>query len=290
MKIDISPFAVADGEKISLAERPTRVDPFYASKSDYEDALQRHSDSLGALQERLYVAGSHALLLVLQGMDSSGKDGAVKHVMTGVNPQGCKIVSFKAPTTLETRHDFLWRCSRQLPERGLIGVFNRSYYEAVLVERVHPKLLEAEGLTVDADKLDKLWERRFRAIREFERNLIGENIAVVKIFLHISKDEQKKRLMARVDDPQKAWKAAFSDVTERQHWRDYQRAYEAALSATSAEIAPWLVVPADDKRNARLIVSQIVIEALQKLPLQLPPLDEARKKELELIRKALEAE
>lgn len=290
MKIDIGSLLVEEDKKLSLADRPTRLDPLYSSKTEYAEALARHAEQLGALQEKLYVSGTHALLVVLQGMDSSGKDGAIKHVMSGVNPQGCRIASFKAPTSLEAHHDFLWRCSSQLPERGVIGVFNRSYYEAVLVERVHPKLLETEGLYVAPDKLDKVWEGRFRAIRDYERHLVAGNTAVVKIFLHISKDEQLKRLIARIDDPSKAWKASFSDATERQRWKEYQRAYEAALAATSTGHAPWRIVPADDKRNARLFVSQIVIDALQRLPLKPPPLDEARKKELELIRKALETD
>jgi len=290
MKIDIGPLLVKEDEKVSLGARPTRIDPVYVSKVDYEDALARQAEDLGALQEKLFVSGSHALLVVLQGMDSSGKDGAIKHVMSGVNPQGCRVSSFKAPTQLEAHHDFLWRCSRELPERGVIAVFNRSYYESVLIERVHPKLLESEGLYVTPDKLDKVWEERLRAIREWERHLIAGGTAIVKIFLHISKDEQLKRLLARIDDPGKAWKASFSDATERQRWKEYQRAYEAALGATSASSAPWRIVPADDKRTARLLVSQIVIDALQRLPLKPPPLDEARKKELELIRKALESE
>jgi len=290
MKIEIGPLLVREDEKLSLGARPTRVEPLYASKADYEEALERQAEELGVLQEKLYVSGTHALLVVLQGMDSSGKDGAIKHVMSGVNPQGCRVASFKAPTQLEAHHDFLWRCSRELPERGVVAVFNRSYYEAVLVERVHPKLLESEGLYVAPDKLDKVWEGRLRAIRDWERHLVASGTAIVKIFLHISKDEQLKRLLARIDDPEKAWKASFSDAAERQHWKEYQRAYESALGATSTSSAPWRVVPADDKRTARLFVSQIVIDALQRLPLTPPPLDEARKKELELIRKALASE
>jgi PPK2 family polyphosphate:nucleotide phosphotransferase len=209
-------------------------------------------------------------------------------MMTGVNPQGCKIASFKTPTPLEARHDFLWRAVLELPERGMIGVFNRSYYEAVLIERVHPEFLANENVYVAPDKLDKFWDDRLRAIRHFERHLSDSGTTLVKIFLHISKDEQRRRLLERIEDPAKAWKASTNDIHERKYWKDYRHAYEATLSETSASYAPWRIVPADDKRNARLFVSQIVIEELERMPLDPPALSPARKKELEEIRAALQ--
>ena len=290
MKIDVGPLEVEEDEKVSLADRPTDGRALYDSKAEYEDTLADHAERLAALQERLYVAGTHALLIVLQGMDSAGKDGAIKHVMSGVNPQGVKVVAFKTPTPLEARHDFLWRASRELPERGEIAVFNRSYYEAVLIERVHPQFLQSEGVVVAPERLEKLWDQRMRSIRDFEKHLTANGTEIVKVFLHISKDEQRKRLLARVDDPEKAWKASANDAHERKFWKDYRRVYEAMLGATSVKRAPWHVAPADDKKNARLYVSQLVIEALERLPLDPPPLTAARKKEIEEIRAALMAE
>ena len=289
MKIDIKSLRVAKDEKVSLAKRPTRVDPVYASKGEYEERIASHAAELRDLHERLYASGRHALLIVLQGMDTAGKDGAIKHMMTGVNPQGCKVVGFKTPTPEEARHDFLWRAERELPERGAIGVFNRSYYEAVLIERVHPELLATEGLSPRASDLDALWKERLRSIRAFERHLSANATRVVKIFLHISREEQRRRLLERLDEPEKTWKASRADVEERKFWREYQRAYELALGGTSVKTAPWHIVPADDKKNARLFVSRIVIEALAALPLTPPPPSAARKAELKEIRAALEA-
>lgn len=288
MKIDVESLRVGENEKLSLAERPTSVEPLYASKHEYSKGVADHVRELEALHERLYASGRHALLIVLQGMDTAGKDGAIRYMMTGVNPQGCKVVSFKTPTPEEARHDFLWRAQRELPERGAIGVFNRSYYEAVLIERVHPTLLLTEGLVVPAGDREAFWETRMRSIRDFERHLDANGTRVVKIFLHISRDEQRHRLLRRLDDPEKVWKASRADVKEREFWRDYQHAYETALGATSTAKAPWHVVPADDKKNARLFVSRIVIEALSALSLKPPPLDAARKAELKDIRAALE--
>jgi PPK2 family polyphosphate:nucleotide phosphotransferase len=288
MKIEIRPFEVKEKEDVSLAKRPTRVDPLYESKADYAKALEKHAEELAALHDRLYAASRSALLIVLQGMDSAGKDGAIKHVMTGVNPQGCKVVSFKTPTPLESRHDFLWREWIELPERGSIAVFNRSYYEAVLIERVHPEFLASEGAAVAPHDVDALFDERMRSIRHFERHLTLNGTTIVKIFLHISKDEQRQRLLARVEDPAKAWKATPNDVKERKFWKDYQHAYEAALGATSAPHAPWHVVPADDKKNARLLVSEIIMAALRRLPLDLPPITPERERELKEIRAALE--
>ena len=287
MKIEVETLKVAAGEKLALADRPTTVAPLYDGKSIYEAALEDHAKQLQRRHERLYANGRHAFLVVLQGMDTAGKDGAIKHTLSGVNPQGCRVASFKAPTPTELRHDFLWRHQPELPERGAMAIFNRSYYEAVLVERVHPKLLANEGIDPPKD-LDAFFGDRLRAIREFEQHLVESETKIVKIFLHISKDEQKRRLLARLDDEEKNWKASMSDVEERGYWNDYVRAYEEMLPATSVKSAPWFIVPADDKKNARLFVSRILIEAMDALPIEIPKPDAARKKELKEIRQKLE--
>ncbi len=287
MKIDVGPYRVAEGEPADLAKRPTKVEPLYDSKEDYAASLAKHVEKLGKLQEHLYRSGRFALLVVLQGMDTAGKDGAIAHVMSGVNPQGCKVVSFKTPTATEAAHDFLWRESRELPERGLIGVFNRSYYEPVLVTRVHPELLRQEGVFETEGGHKALWAERLHSIRAFERHLHANGTRFVKIYLHLSKEEQLRRLLQRLDDPDKTWKASRADAEERGYWGDYMRAYEHALTKTSVAAAPWHVVPADDKPNARLIVSQIVIDALDALALTPPPIDAARRRELKAIRAKL---
>jgi PPK2 family polyphosphate:nucleotide phosphotransferase len=286
VKIDTEALKVAEGETLKLEDRPTLVAPLYESKKAYAEALEDHGAELQQRHERLYANARHAVLVVIQGMDTAGKDGAIKHVLRGVNPQGCRVASFKAPTPTELRHDFLWRCQPDLPEHGSMAIYNRSYYEAVLIERVHPKLLQAEG--IDAPKhLDEFFDLRLRAIRDFERHLTESGTKVVKIFLHISKDEQQRRLLARIDDPEKNWKASMGDVEERGYWKDYQRVYEETLPATSVRDAPWHIVPADDKKNARLYVSRIFIDALDELPISAPPLDAARKKELKHIKAML---
>jgi PPK2 family polyphosphate:nucleotide phosphotransferase len=287
MKIDVDAFRLAEGERVSLAKRATRVDPVYRSKEDYAEILAKHVADLSRLQEHLFRSTRFALLIVLQGMDTAGKDGAIAHVMSGVNPQGCKVVAFKQPTPTEAAHDFLWREARELPERGVIGVFNRSYYEPVLVTRVHPELLREEGVFHVHGDLDALWAERLHSIRAFERHLHANGTRFVKIYLHLSKDEQLKRLLLRLDTPDKTWKASRADAEERKYWKDYIAAYEQALAATSVDTAPWHIVPADDKLNARLIVSQIVIDALDGLKLAPPPIDAARRRELQAIRELL---
>ncbi len=287
MKIDVASLVVEDGEKLRLEDRPTALAPLYQSKQAYETALVERSGKIASRHERMFAGGRHSLLIVLQGMDTAGKDGTIRHVMNAVNPQGCHVASFRQPTPLEKAHDFLWRVQPHLPERGAISVFNRSHYEAVLVERVHPKLLAAEG-EEPPKHLDAFFEKRLRAIREFERHLVESGTVIVKIFLHISKGEQKKRLLQRLDDEEKNWKATMADVDERGNWKDYQRAYDDALAGTSARHAPWYVVPADDKKNARLYVSQILLAAFDALPLQPPKADAARRRELKEIRDKLE--
>ncbi len=287
MKINTGEFRVRPGEKVKLAARPTRVKDWYQSKSGYRDLLAEHIAELQDLQDRLYASNGYSVLFILQAMDAAGKDGVIKHVMSGLNPQGCQVFSFKHPSAEELDHDFLWRAVRALPERGRIGIFNRSYYEEVLIVRVHPAILRAQNLPdLPADETET-WQGRFRSINDFEAHLHRSGTRVVKFFLHISKDEQKKRFLARIDDPAKNWKFVRSDLEERACWDDYQRAYEACLSATSTSLSPWYVVPADDKKNARLAVSRIVLDTLAGLGLAYPVLDAKATRELAGMRKLL---
>ncbi len=284
MKIETKEYLVREGKKVKLADWPTRAKSICGTKDEYKQTLEQHVKQLSEMQELLYGANQYALLLVFQGMDAAGKDGAIRHVMSGVNPQGCEVTSFKQPSAEELEHDFLWRSAERLPGRGRIGIFNRSYYEEVLVLRVHPELLANEGLRDSQD----LWEERYRSIVGMEKHLYRNNTRIVKIFLHLSKEEQKKRFLARIDDPTKNWKFSTADIHERKYWKDYQRAFEECLEATSTAHAPWYAVPADDKDNARLIVSEIVVDALHGLKMSYPKTTAARKKELLAIRKELE--
>jgi PPK2 family polyphosphate:nucleotide phosphotransferase len=284
MKIDPGRFRVAPDRAVSLKKWPTRVKPAYASKADYQKALERHVADLSSLQGKLYADDRYALLLVFQAMDAAGKDGVIKHVMSGVNPQGCQVVSFKHPSAAELEHDFLWRTTRELPERGRIGIFNRSYYEEVLIVRVHPEILEGERLPPGGDRGEALWERRYQSINGLERHLHRNGTRIAKFFLHLSKEEQRRRFLARIDDPEKNWKFSRADLRERAYWKQYRKAYEACLGATSTRHAPWYIVPADDKLNARLIVSQIVLETLRGLELDYPRADAKRRRELRAIR------
>ena len=290
MKVETKRFRVGEGEKLDLAKRPTRVDPVYDSKSEYKNILEKHVGDLSDLQEVLYADDGYALLLIFQAMDAAGKDGAIRHVMSGVNPQGCEVYSFKTPSAGEQQHDFLWRTTRCLPERGRIGIFNRSYYEEVLVVRVHPEYLVGEGLAAADLGKKSLWRDRYRSIVDFERHLHANRTRIVKFFLHLSKEEQRQRFLARIDEPDKNWKFSLADIQERKHWDAYQEAYADALAATSTEDAPWYVVPADDKENARLIVSQVIVDTLRDLNLSYPATSDERREELLGIRKQLEAE
>jgi len=290
MKIDASPFIVPEGKTLRLKHRPTRVEPFYNSEKQYAEVLAQHVADLEKMQQRLYAADSHAVLLIFQAMDAAGKDGVIRHVMSGVNPQGCQVYSFKHPSAEELQHDFLWRCTRDLPARGQIGIFNRSYYEEVLIVRVHPEILHAEGVAGATRNLKKRWHQRYRSINHLERHLDASGTKIVKFFLHLSKEEQRERFLARIEEPDKNWKFSTADIKERQFWDDYMTAYEDCLEATSTEHAPWYVVPADDKRNARLIVSQAIVDTLTHLKLRYPKTDAARREELESIREALSSE
>jgi PPK2 family polyphosphate:nucleotide phosphotransferase len=286
--IDVAPYRVKPGKKVNLAKWPTRVAPLYASKKDYKAGLEAGAREMAKLQEQLYAHNRYALLLIFQAMDSAGKDGAIRHVMSGVNPQGCQVYSFKHPSAEELDHDFLWRTHRALPERGRIGIFNRSYYEEVLIVRVQPEILAAQSLPEASLGKRELWAGRYRSIVESEEHLHRNGTRIVKFFLHLSREEQRKRLLARIDDPRKNWKFAGADLEQRASWDKYMRAYEACLSATSTREAPWYAVPADDKWNARLIISQIVVDTLRGLDLQPPRATAARRAELRAFRERLE--
>jgi len=287
MKLKADHFRVRESDKVNLADLPTRVEPFYASTQDYHDLLGQHVGRLNALQQLLYASNRYSVLLIFQAMDAAGKDGAIKHVMSGVNPQGCQVFSYKHPSATELQHDFLWRTTRDLPERGRIGIFNRSYYEEVLIVRVHPELLRGEGLPHEGPGDHSIWRDRFRSITDLERHLHANGTHVIKIFLHLSKDEQRRRFLQRIDEPQKNWKFSLDDVKERAFWDRYMQAYEACLNETSTKHAPWYAVPADDKQNARLIVSQILVDTLESLNMSFPKLTDDRANELLEIRKHL---
>jgi PPK2 family polyphosphate:nucleotide phosphotransferase len=284
----IKRYRVKQGQKMDLARWSTDVARLYDSEEDAVDQLARQVARTSELQDVLYASDRHALLLVFQAMDAAGKDGAIKHVLSGVNPQGCQVSSFKQPSTEELDHDFLWRTALRLPERGRIGIFNRSYYEEVLVVRVHPEYLAAQRLPdYDADS-SEFWEQRLRSIRDHEAHLHRNGTVVVKFFLHVSKEEQRQRFLDRIDHPDKNWKFSLGDVEERKHWEEYMHAYGQALSATSTRDSPWYVVPADDKKNARLIISSIVNQTLESLDLAYPKLDRRRVAELKAARRLLD--
>ena len=244
---------------------------------------------MSKLQQLHYASGHYALLLIFQGMDAAGKDGAVSHIMSGVNPEGCEVFSFKQPSAEELKHDFLWRTNCRLPERGRIGIFNRSYYEEVLVVRAHPELLHLQGLPETLIDEKSIWDDRYRSIVDAEKHLYLNGTVIVKIFLHLSKNEQRKRFLERIEEPEKNWKFSLADIHERKFWPQYMKAYEACLAGTSTHHAPWYVVPADDKENARLIISRIVLDRLKALSMAYPKMSTARRKELLLIRKGLKA-
>ncbi|MBC7705915.1 MAG: polyphosphate kinase 2 family protein [Rhodoferax sp.] len=292
MKINSAAFRVRQGETVDLVSRSTTMAALCKSDKHYASRLQRHVARLSACQQLFYAANREAVLLIFQAMDAAGKDGAIQHVMSGVNPQGCQVFSFKHPSEAELQHDFLWRTTRDLPERGRIGIFNRSYYEEVLIVRVHRDLLRSEGLPdwpggVKGDHTD-IWQGRYRSIVDLERHLHSNGTRIIKFFLHLSKEEQRKRFIERIDDPTKNWKFSAADVQERKFWPSYMSAYEQCLSATSTGDSPWYVVPADDKNNTRLIVSQIVLETFEAMNLDYPKANVARLRELKAIRAELE--
>jgi PPK2 family polyphosphate:nucleotide phosphotransferase len=285
--IDPGDFRVSAGATVDLALWPTLVQPVYKSKKKYHKSLKKQVKGLIELQRLHFASDRYAVLLILQAMDAAGKDGAIRHVMSGVNPQGCQVFSFKHPSATEIDHDFLWRTTQCLPERGRIGIFNRSYYEEVLIVRVHPAILQGERLPEPLLEHDDLWKGRYQSIVDFERHLYRNGTRIIKVFLHLSKDEQCKRFLDRIDDPDKNWKVSPDDLKERAFWAQYQLAYEQCLSATSTSEAPWHVVPADDKKNARLIVSEIILDTFRSLDMSYPKTGLAREHELQEIRDQL---
>ena len=289
MRTPINPddFHVPEGDAVKLKKWPTRVKPVYKSKEHYRTMLADHVAWLSERQQLLYADGRYAVLLIFQAMDAAGKDSVIKHVMSGANPQGCQVFSYKHPSATELRHDFLWRTTSDLPERGRIGIFNRSYYEEVLIVRVHPEILAGENLPPADGDSGSIWKARYRSIVDLEHHLHTNGTRIIKFFLHISKDEQRRRFMARIDEPDKNWKFSLADVAERKFWKHYMKAYEKCLSATSTRFAPWYIVPADDKENARLVVSQIVLDLLDGLPVAYPRTAAQRRKELQAIRAQL---
>jgi PPK2 family polyphosphate:nucleotide phosphotransferase len=287
MKINSKDFRVRESHKVDLRKWPTNVEPVYKSKEHYHKLLADHVAQLSSLQQLLYASNRYAALLIFQAMDAAGKDGAIRHVMSGVNPQGCQVFSFKHPSAAELQHDFLWRTTRNLPERGRIGIFNRSYYEEVLIARVHPEILRGEGIP-DAPRSGKaIWRDRYRSIVDLERHLFGNGTRIIKFYLHLSKEEQRKRFLRRIDEPEKNWKFSVADVEERKFWKRYMKTYEECLSSTSSRNSPWYVVPADDKENARLIVSQIVLDTFEGLEMTYPKTNAKRRRELQSIRERL---
>jgi PPK2 family polyphosphate:nucleotide phosphotransferase len=287
MKIHTKDFRVCEGDEVDLKKWPTKVDPVYKSKEQYQELLDDHVARLSEFQQLLYASDRYAVLLIFQAMDAAGKDGAIRHVMSGVNPQGCQVFSFKHPSAEEAQHDFLWRTTRDLPERGRIGIFNRSYYEEVLIVRVHPEILKSEGLPDAPSDSATVWRNRYRSITDLERHLHANGTRIIKFFLHLSKEEQRKRFLSRIDEPAKNWKFSLADVEERKFWKRYMKAFEECLGATSTADAPWNVVPADDKESARLIVSQIILDTFERLNLSYPKTTAERRRELLAIRKRL---
>jgi len=287
MKIKSRYFQVQEGDKVNLKKWPTRVKPLYKSKEQYQKLLEDQVSELSALQQLHYASNRYAVLLIFQAMDAAGKDGAIKHVMSGINPQGCQVFSFKHPSATELEHDFLWRTTQSLPERGRIGIFNRSYYEEVLIVRVHPEILRSQGIPDGLLNEKTIWKERYRSIVDLENHLHRNGTRIIKFFLHLSKEEQRKRFIDRIDEPDKNWKFSQADLVERGFWDEYMQAYEACLSATSTQRAPWYVVPADDKENARLIIARIVVDTFRSLRMQYPKTDAKHRQELLSIRQQL---
>jgi PPK2 family polyphosphate:nucleotide phosphotransferase len=287
MKIYSKDFRVRHGDKVKLKKWPTLIEPFCKTKKEYQKLLEKHVEELSSLQQLHYASDRYALLLIFQAMDAAGKDGSIRHVMSGVNPEGCEVFSFKQPSAEELKHDFLWRTTCRLPERGRIGIFNRSYYEEVLVVRVHPEILRSQGLSEDLRDEKSIWKERYRSIVNLEDHLHRNGTRIVKVFLHLSKNEQRKRFLERIDEPDKNWKFSLADIHERKYWKDYTKVYEDCLHATSTHHTPWYVVPADDKDNARLIVSRIVIDALHDMKMAYPKTTAKRRRELKSIGKLL---
>lgn len=288
MKIQTEDFRVFPDKKVKIKKWATSIDPLYKSKDDYQEDLNENIKELSELQNLLYAHNKYSVLLIFQAMDAAGKDSMIKHVMSGINPQGCQVFSFKHPGPEELDHDFLWRSVRCLPERGRIGIFNRSYYEEVLIVKVEPEILKAQMLPDEMTANKNFWEKRYQSIKEFEKHLQNNGTCVIKFFLNLSKNEQAKRFIQRIDRPDKNWKFSSSDIKVREKWDQYMEVYEDCLSETSTEKSPWYIVPADDKQNSRLIVSKIIVETLNKLKMSYPQLEQKQIAELKSIRESLE--
>ncbi len=280
-------FRVRPGKRVSLDKWATAIQPLYKSKEEGERLLAEQVGKLSGLQNLLYASNEHSLLLIFQAMDAAGKDSAIKRVMSGVNPQGCQVFSFQHPSAEELDHDFLWKATGRLPERGRIGIFNRSYYEEVLIVRVHPEILQGQSLPDELANDKTIWKDRYASMVNLEDHLHRNGTRVVKFFLHMSKDEQRKRFLKRIDQPEKNWKFGSADMEVRQYWKQYMKAYEACLAATSTKTAPWYVVPADDKTNAQILISRVVVETLASLKMSYPEPTPERRAELQAIRTLL---
>lgn len=288
--MDTERFLVKAGSEPDLSDHPTDFTGDYTDKADAVRNLEGNVQRLRKLQDVLYAQDRYSLLVIFQAMDAAGKDGAIEHVMSGVNPQGCHVVSFKQPSSEEQDHDFLWRCQKALPERGKIGIFNRSHYEEVLVVRVHPEILQSSQLPRELKEDKNIWKKRFGHIRDWEQHLSENGTHILKFFLNVSKKEQKKRFLDRIDEPEKNWKFSMGDVRERAHWKEYMNAYREALGATSTDAAPWYIIPADKKWFTRLAVSEIIVKKLESMDLHYPIVTEEHKLDLIEARKALESE
>ena len=288
--MNIENFRVPEGKKLNLKNHPTDYTGDYTDKREAVEDLEKNVERLAELQDVLYAQNHHALLIIFQAMDAAGKDGAIKHVMSGLNPQGCEVTSFKQPSSEELDHDYLWRAMKRLPERGRIGIFNRSYYEEVLIVRVHPEILQFQQMPDKLENDKNIWKKRFEQIRNFEKYLTENGAHVLKFFLNVSREEQKKRFLARIETPEKNWKFSATDAKERAFWDDYMRAYTDALANTSTKDAPWYVVPADKKWFTRTAVSEIIIKKMEALDLQYPKISEAQRESLLEAKKILESE
>lgn len=290
MKVNPADFKAPQGESCDLSQRPTAVAPLYTSKAHYKQKLKKQIGKMSDLQRMLYAANEHSVLIIFQAMDAAGKDSSIRHVMSGINPQGCQVHSFKHPSQNELEHDFLWRSNLALPERGRIGIFNRSYYEEVLIARVHPEILHSQHIPDEAMRKEHIWRERFRSINDLEQHLNRNGTRVIKFFLHLSKEEQRKRFLARIDNPDKNWKFSDADIQEREFWPQYMHTYEDCIGSTTSNEAPWYVIPADDKRNARLIIAKTIVETFESLDMHYPEVDEQRKQELQRMRGLLAAQ
>jgi PPK2 family polyphosphate:nucleotide phosphotransferase len=286
----IEKLRIAEGSKVDLKNHPTDFTADYSDKKQAVEDLKKNVERLRELQDVLYAQDKYSLLIVFQAMDAAGKDGAIEHVMSGVNPQGCHVVSFKQPSSEELDHDYLWRCQKNLPGRGMIGIFNRSHYEEVLVVRVHPEYLNYQQLPNETLNDKDIWTKRFKHIRDWEQHLGENGTHVIKFFLNVSRDEQKARFLSRIEEEDKNWKFSMGDVKERGHWDDYMKCYKEAIEATSTDLAPWYIIPADKKWFTRLAVSEVIVKKLESLDLHYPVLTEEHKAELREARKMLESE